>query len=405
METIHDAIVVGAGPVGMTAALALHSVGVQATILEAEPEGRQRPGSRAIFTHSESLRILERLRPGLGRALSDYGIYWSTQRTFFGGKEVYATTYPAPVNGTFPHFTSLPQVHIERFLFEECQRVGVKFLWNSKVKTVTSSKDSVNLTTDAGETHTARYVIAADGSRSNVRKEIGATMEGSRDEGWYVVVDLTEDEDNPLPFERIFHYESPAVGGRNVLAVPFAGGWRLDLQLNPGDSPKEFGSETGVKEWVTQVLGAKYADRITWISTYQFMQLVADDFADEHRRVLLVGEAAHLFAPFGARGLNSGIPDAEAAAWAVALGLAGGDNSSIGRAAVEAFSSNRRSAASFNRDAAGEALAHLRPDEETRTKIRAAAEIAPHDRPASIWLEKAPYGPRGVPTAESIYRY
>ncbi|EMQ96718.1 FAD-dependent monooxygenase [Paeniglutamicibacter gangotriensis] len=404
MSNSHDAIVVGAGPVGMTAALALHSVGVQATVLEAEPFDRQRPGSRAIFTHSESLRILDRIRPGLGFALSEYGIYWATQRTFFGGKEVYTTTYPAPKPGTYPHFTSLPQVHIERFLFEACQEAGVKFEWNREVQTVVSDEDSVDITTTDGSCYNARYVIAADGSRSKVRKQIGATMEGSRDEGWYVVVDLTEDEDDPLPFERIFHYESPAAGGRNVLAVPFAGGWRLDLQLKPDDSPEKFGSEAGVKEWVAKVLGSKYADRITWISTYQFMQLVAHDFADEHRRVMLAGEAAHLFAPFGARGLNSGIPDAESAAWAVALGLSG-TNRAVGRAAVEAFAGNRRSAATFNRNAAGEALAHLRPDEETLTKIRAAAEIAPHDQTASTWLEKAPYGPRGVPAAESIYRY
>ncbi|GAA4765961.1 FAD-dependent monooxygenase [Citricoccus nitrophenolicus] len=404
MNTSHDAIVVGAGPVGMTAALALQSVGVQATVLEAEPFDRQRPGSRAIFTHSESLKVLDRIRPGLGRALSEYGICWATQRTFFGGKEVYTTTYPAPEDGTYPHFTSLPQVHIERFLFEACQQVGVNFEWDREVESVISHEDSVDLITADGKSFTARYVIAADGSRSKVRKQVGATMEGSRDEGWYVVVDLTEDEDDPLPFERVFHYESPAVGGRNVLAVPFAGGWRLDLQLKPEDSPEEFGSDAGVREWVVQVLGSKYADRITWISTYQFLQLVADDFADKNRRVLLAGEAAHLFAPFGARGLNSGIPDAEAAAWAVALGLAG-TNPAVGHAAVEAFSGNRRSAATFNRNAAGEALAHLRPDEETRTKIRAAAEVAPDDQAASTWLEKAPYGPRGVPSAESIYRY
>lgn len=58
----------------------------------------------------------------------------------------------------------------------------------------------------------------------------------------------------------------------------------------------------------------KYADRITWISTYTFYQVVAETYTDQHNRVILAGEAAHLFAPFGARGLNSGVPDAIVAA-------------------------------------------------------------------------------------------
>jgi len=72
---------------------------------------------------------------------------------------------------------------------------------------------------------------------------------------------------------------------------------------------------------------------------------------------------------------------------------------------VESFSLARRSAALFNRDAAGEALAHLRPDSARAAEVRAAADRAPEDAEASTWLEKAPYGPRGVHTAETVYRY
>lgn len=404
MSEHRQILIVGAGPVGLTAALALRALGRDVTVLEAGPEGRGRPGSRAIFTHTNTLDVLDRLSPGLADELSEHGDYWNTQRTFHRGKEVYAKTYPDPAPGTRPHFTSLPQVHIEKYLLERAVASGVEFAFSQEVTGVDSTDAGVTLTTAGGTTWTAEYVIGADGARSVVRKQIGARMEGDKDDGWYVVVDVAELENPTLATERIFHYEHPAVDGRNILIVPFAGGWRVDLQCLPEDDPERFSGEEGVKVWLSKVMPPEYAERIAWVSTYQFMQLVAHDFADPARRVLLVGEAAHLFAPFGARGLNSGVPDAESAALAINTALTA-TNPALAASAVEAFSLARRSAAQFNCAAAGEALTHLRPDAETEARITEAAGRAPEDAAASAWLEKAPYGPRGVPTAATVYRY
>src|SRR5207237_10648855 len=159
----------------------------------------------------------------------------------------------------------------------------------------------------------------------------------------------TLDATAPLFVDRGFHYDHPAVGGRNVLLVPFSVGWRAYLQCNPGDDPERFASAEGAREWVANTLGAKYGERVTWVSAYQFLQVVARRFVDTHRRVLLVGEAAHLFAPFGARGMNSGIADADAAATAIAAAL---DTPELATSAVDAYEAERHAAAEWNREAA-----------------------------------------------------
>jgi 3-(3-hydroxy-phenyl)propionate hydroxylase len=117
--------------------------------------------------------------------------------------------------------------------------------------------------------------------------------------------------------------------------------------------------------------------------------------ATARRRVLLVGEAAHLFSPFGARGMNSGFADAAAAADAIAAAMSS-PLPEAARAAIERFAAVRHDAAEFNRAAARSALAHMEAtDPRIRVKRRVAAALAPRFERAGRWLDEAPYGPRG----------
>ena len=243
-------IVVGAGPVGLTAALALSAEGIPVTVVEAGAQDRVRPGSRAIFIHGASLQLLEQIRPGLGHALNAHGLIWLTKRTLYRGRELYARTYRPPRPDVLPAATSLPQVVTEQVLHEAAVTAGVEFVWETPVAGVEATASGVTVVAESGQRFDAAYAIGADGARSSVRSSLEIPLEGPRTENAFVIVDTAEDADAPLPVERVFHYEHPAVDGRNVLFVPFAGHWRVDLQCRPDDDAEAFSGTAGVARWL-----------------------------------------------------------------------------------------------------------------------------------------------------------
>lgn len=387
-------VIVGAGPAGLSAALALRAAGLPAVVLDRRQEDTIRPGSRAAYLHGASLRALEQLSPGLGHEIAGQGIMWATKRSYWGGREIYSKTYPPIGQSGLPPFTSLPQVQTEDLMATVCRKLGVQFQWDTEVVSAVTSPDGVRLTDRSGREWTAEYVIAADGSRSAIRSSLGIPLEGPRSPNTFVVVDLDDDPGQPVPIERVFHYKHPGVAGRNVLIVPFAGGWRIDLNLRVTDTPERFTSPEGLRRWIARVMPPSYGNQLRWVSTYKFTQQVAAAFTDKHRRVLLTGEAAHLFAPFGARGMNSSIPDAISAVQAVRRALSAADS---GTAADEIgqFESDRRSAAQYNRACASGALEHMLAHRPTAwLRQRGAATLATLGYKAGEWMDSAPYGPK-----------
>jgi len=401
-------LIAGAGPVGMTTALALNARGVPATILEAESEDRDRSGSRAIYVHGSTLHTLERAHPGLGENLVKDGLVWPTRRTCWRGKEVFSRTYDNPGgDGKFPHFTSIPQARTEDYMHEAIEEAGIEIHWDCAVETVESSPDGVTVETSDGREWETPYLVGADGGGSTVRDEIGAEFEGDQSENSFIIADVDEidDEDEQWPLERLFHYDDPRAGGRNVMLVPFTGGWRLDIQCVEGDDPDELVTDEKMQEFVSEIMGEQYADNVSWVSSYKFLQVMADTFIDENRRVLLAGEAAHLLAPFGARGMNSGVADADEAASAITVAYHA-QRDAVARDEVELYAARRERAAEYNLEAAGTALEYLQGDNPaTVLRKEAAASLADYFEPAGEYLDDAPYGPHDAPPIVTTGNY
>lgn len=399
---VADVVIVGAGPVGLTAALACWALGLRTIVLEADSADRARPGSRALFLHVEPLSELAKCVPGIDRELLDAGMLWSGRRYYFAGKEFYHRTFPPETGKT--HGTSLSQAETERILMAAARSRDVDFRWETTVTDVRVDDESVAVETAAGRTIRGRYVIACDGARSATRKALGIAMDGENLDSRWVIVDVGDIDRGSLPPELVFHYEHPALDGLNVLLVPFKGGWRIDVQSKSQADLERMGTEAGVREWIPKIMDARYADQIRWISTYRFNKLAAERFTDDKRRVLLAGEAAHLFPPFGGRGLNSGIIDATHAARAIARALAA-PSPSAAREIIDEVANDRRDAARFNMESAAIGVRIMAPNSAwTKVKRRAAVAVLPWSRRARYWLSLGPNGTvGGRPGKAGIY--
>jgi 3-(3-hydroxy-phenyl)propionate hydroxylase len=312
-------IVVGGGPTGLTAALELAYHGQASIVLDA---GRQRgDGSRAIALHRTALAVWERL--GCAEPMMARGVAWRARRTFYRERELYAQLMPEPSSGDLPTFLNLQQYSTEDYLIRRVGSVpSVDLRWEHRVVGVAQDAAGVTLeveTPDGPVRLHGRYVLACDGARSSMRKLLGLDFPGTTHHDRFLIADIRADL--PLPPEPRFFFDHPTNPGSTILIHPQPGGvWRIDWQLSSAaDVAAERAPET-LAHRIRGLLG-EVPYELVWLSDYRFHQRLLDRL--RHGRIFFLGDAAHLVAPFGARGLNSAVHDVGNLGWKLAWVLRG----------------------------------------------------------------------------------
>jgi 3-(3-hydroxy-phenyl)propionate hydroxylase len=314
------AVVIGAGPVGLSAAIDLAQRGVPVLLLD--DDDTVSIGSRGLCWAKRTLEILDRL--GVGDAMVGKGVTWNVGRTFHRDAEVFNFNLSAEPDHCRPGMVNLQQYWVEQFLVERAlQLPNLELRWKNKVAAVTPAPDGVRLaveTADGTYTLDADWLVVADGARSPIRRALGLDIEGKVFQDRFLIADVVMKAD--FPAERWFWFDPPFHPGQSVLLHREADNvWRIDFQLGWDADPEAEKKPEKVIPRIRAMLGPEREFDLEWVSVYTFQCRRMQRF--RHGRVLFVGDAAHQVSPFGARGANSGIQDTDNLAWKLALVLDG----------------------------------------------------------------------------------
>ncbi|TAL54410.1 FAD-dependent oxidoreductase [Pandoraea sp.] len=316
----HPVVVIGAGPIGLATAIDLAQQGVPVIVVD--DDETVSVGSRGLCYAKRTLEILDRL--GCGEPVVKKGVSWHVGRVFFGSSEVYNFELLPEPHYKRPAMVNLQQYYLEQYLVERAQQLtNLDLRWQSKVTGIESRDDQVTLQIETAEGSyalEADWVIACDGARSPVRRMLGLDIEGKIFKDRFLIADVVMNAD--FPAERWFWFTPPFHSGQSVLLHREADNvWRIDFQLGWDADPEEEKKPENVIPRIRAMLGPDVPFELEWVSVYTFQCRRMPNF--RHGRVLFAGDSAHQVSPFGARGANSGIQDADNLAWKLKLVLDG----------------------------------------------------------------------------------
>ena len=313
-------VVVGAGPVGLSAATELAQRGQSVLLLD--DDNTVSVGSRGLCYAKRTLEILD--RQGCGQRLIDKGVTWNVGRTFFDTEEVFSFNLLPEPGHERPGMVNLQQYYLEQFQVDRARELpNLEMRFRHKVVKVEPRGSGATLqveTPDGSFTMDCDWLVVCDGARSPIRRQLGLEVEGKVFQDRFLIADVVMKAD--FPAERWFWFDPPFHPNQSVLLHREADNvWRIDFQLGWDADPEHEKKPEQVIPRIRAMLGPDREFSLEWVSVYTFQCRRMADF--RHGRLLFVGDAAHQVSPFGARGANSGIQDADNLAWKLKLVIDG----------------------------------------------------------------------------------
>lgn len=325
-------IVVGAGPIGLTAALWLADAGIHTTVVEKATQPGDQP--RAISLQDESFRTFERL--GIADALKAESLLDTGSRYLGLGGTLLAEAKPVQSKIGHPAKTQFDQPILEQLLFDRAvDHPHVNFMLGTEAICLTQDTEGVTLevaSSDGTRILSAPWLIGADGGRSFTRSALGIKLEGTTQPQRWIVIDLLNEQTERDPFAE-FHCD----GKRPYVLVPGINGrLRLEYMLFDNEDADAMTTPDKIRELVRPFRARLDDQDVRRAAVYVAHQRVAETY--RAGRAFLVGDAAHLMPPFAGQGLNAGVRDASNIAWKIIEAIKGGASDQL----LDTYHSERR---------------------------------------------------------------
>lgn len=384
-----DVLIVGAGPVGLTAAAELRRQGVTCRVIDRLPA--RLPYAKAVGVQPRTLEIWDRM--GMVRAALEVAVPMRGHVLYDNGVEQDRFEVQLPPEVPYG-FAALPQYETERIIEEQLARFGSGIERGTELVGFTQDEDGVvsRIVTASGaeqEEVRSRFLIGCDGAHSTVRKGLGLSFEGGAFPEEYMLADVEVDWGLPQGYGvRATHHDEDGRVDDLLVCIPLPGDRRYRMSMlvpaelsASGEGASQDSVAHGLEGGRAPELGHIQAvlDRLSpqpttasamrWSSVFRISHRLVDRYSVG--RVFVAGDAAHIHPPTGAQGMNTGIQDAYNLAWKLALALEGGAHPRL----LDSYDAERRP---VGEEVVGRTVKHATqgiratPDDMTTVMLREA---------------------------------
>ena len=329
-----DVLVVGAGPVGLTAAVELRRRGVECRIVDRLAQAPQY--AKAVGIQPRTLEVWE--NQGMLRDALDAAAPLRGQLVFVNGQQVSRLDLAVPPDVPFG-FIALPQYATERLLASRLRQLGGQVERGVELVGFEQDADGVTalLAGAAGEQQARfAYLVGADGAHSRVRKGLGLEFAGDAFPEEYMLGDVEVDWSLPDGYGVRSLHQTDGRTDDVLVCIPLPGEGRYRMSMlvpdelaTPPTDEVQHGIEGGRAPELRHIQAVldrlapstTRAHHLRWSSVFRISHRLTDRYGVG--RVFIAGDAAHIHPPTGAQGMNTGIQDGVNLAWKLALAVQG----------------------------------------------------------------------------------